>query len=86
LKGVPLGENGVEVLPIFELCEKLLGSSISLEKEETAYYDLVIDEALKKDPGERYRYDAVLVDEGQDFDTRMLQVALNASTLPSIFP
>jgi superfamily I DNA/RNA helicase len=66
----------VEVLPIFELCEKILGDPISLEKEETAYYNMVIDEVLGKDPGERYRYDAVLVDEGQDFDTRMLQVAL----------
>jgi hypothetical protein len=76
LKGVSLGEHGVEVLPIFELCEKILGAPISLEKEETAYYNMVIDEVLAKDPGERYRYDAVLVDEGQDFDTRMLQVAL----------
>ena len=66
-KKVPLGENGVDVLHFFELCAKILGESVSCENEETAYYDIVIEETLRKATVFTKKYDAVLVDEGQDF-------------------
>ena len=70
-KKVPLGENGVEVLHFFELCATLLGESVTCENEETAYYDMVIEETLRKATDFTQKYDAVLVDEGQDFSDDM---------------
>ena len=76
-KKVPLGENGVEVLHFFELCAKILGESVEWEKEEAAYYDLVIEEALKKAKDFPEKYDAILVDEGQDFSDDMYRIVVS---------
>jgi len=76
-KKVPLGENGVEVLHFFELCAKILGEPVTWEKEETAYYDLVIEEALKKAKEYPEKYDAILVDEGQDFSDDMYRIVVS---------
>ena len=73
-KKVPLGEDGVEVLHFFELCSKILGQEIAYEKEEPEYYDLVIQETLSKAPASSVRYDAIVVDEGQDFSDEMVNV------------
>jgi len=73
-KKVPLGQNGVEVLHFFELCSKILGQEIAYEKEELAYYDLIVQETLSKIPNSTIKYDAILVDEGQDFSDDMLRV------------
>ena len=76
-KKVPLGENGVEVLHFFELCAKILGEPVTWEKEETAYYDLVIEETLKKAKEYPEKYDAILVDEGQDFSDDMYRIVVS---------
>jgi len=76
-KKVPLGENGVEVLHFFELCEKILGETVTLENEEIAYYDLVIEESLKKAKDYQEKYDAILVDEGQDFSDDMHRIVVS---------
>ncbi len=76
-KKVPLGENGVEVLHFFELCANILGEPVTWEKEETAYYDLVIEEALKKAKEYPEKYDAILVDEGQDFSDDMYRIVVS---------
>jgi Nuclease-related domain/UvrD-like helicase C-terminal domain/AAA domain len=73
-KKVPLGENGVEVLHFFELCSKILVQDIAYEKEESDYYKLIVSEALSKIPGSGLKYDAILVDEGQDFSDDMYKV------------
>jgi hypothetical protein len=73
-KKVPLGENGVEVLHFFELCSKILGQDIAYEKEESDYYKLSISETLSRIPGSGLKYDAILVDEGQDFSDDMYRV------------
>jgi len=76
-KKVPLGENGVEVLHFFELCSKILGQEIAYEKEESEYYDLIVSETLSKIPGSNLKYDAILVDEGQDFSDDMYKVVIS---------
>ena len=76
-KKVPLGENGVEVLHFFELCAKIIGEQVTWEKEEAAYYDLVIEEALKKAKDVPEKYDAILVDEGQDFSDDMYRIVVS---------
>jgi superfamily I DNA and RNA helicase len=76
-KKVPLGENGVELLHFFELCEKILGEPVAFENEETAYYNLVVSEALGKSANFTERYDAVLVDEGQDFSDDMFRIVFS---------
>jgi hypothetical protein len=73
-KRVPLGENGVEVLHFFELCSKILGQEITYEKEESDYYNLIVSETLSKIPDSNLKYDAILVDEGQDFSDDMYKV------------
>ena len=76
-KKVPLGENGVEVLHFFELCSKILGQDIAYEKEESDYYDLIVSETLSKIPASGLKYDAILVDEGQDFSDDMYKVVIS---------
>jgi hypothetical protein len=73
-KGVSLGLGRVEVHHFFELCAKVLGEEIHYEKEEADYYDLVVEETLKRLRDNRITYDAVLVDEGQDFTGKMQAV------------
>jgi len=73
-KKVPLGSWGVEVYHFFELCSKILGEEVQYEKEEAEYYDLVVEETLAKLQSNGKTYDAVLVDEGQDFTEGMYQV------------
>jgi superfamily I DNA and RNA helicase len=73
-KKVPMGENGVTVLHFYELCSNILGEDVAYEKEDSDYYDLVVQEALSKVENFKKKYDAILVDEGQDFSTEMFKV------------
>jgi superfamily I DNA and RNA helicase len=75
-KGVGLGRGGVQVLHFFELCAEILGEEIHYEKEEGEYYELVVEETLARLKGKGLKYDAVLVDEGQDFTEKMRAVVL----------
>lgn len=82
-KHVPMGPGGVEVYHFYELCSKVTGETIHYEKEEPDYYDTVVQLALEKLPETGMRYDAILIDEGQDFSDDMYRVAaglLNPST------
>ena len=47
-KGLPLGENGVHVTHFYQLCADILGESVDYEKEDSEYYDLIIQTALEK--------------------------------------
>ena len=75
-KGVPLGPAGVEVLHFFELCSRIVGEEVAYEKEDADYYELVVREAAERAADCGIRYDAVLVDEGQDFSDDMLRAVM----------
>jgi hypothetical protein len=75
-KGVPLGEAGVTVLHFYELCADILDQGVAFEKEEPAYYEMVTQEAIAKVASSGKRFDAVLVDEGQDFTPEMFKVVI----------
>lgn len=73
-KHVPFGKNGAEVCHFFQLCAKITGEDIPYEKADSEYYDMVIQDALEKLPTCDLRYDAILIDEGQDFSDDMLKI------------
>jgi superfamily I DNA/RNA helicase len=75
-KGVALGLEGVQVYHFFELCSKILGEEVQYEKESNEYYDLVVEETLSKLATNSTKYDAILIDEGQDFTQGMIEVVL----------
>ena len=75
-KGIVLGEDGVHVLHFYELCSRILGEKIHYENEDNDYYSMITDKALEKvSRGERRikPFDAILVDEAQDFNNKMLR-------------
>ncbi|MBN1546225.1 MAG: AAA family ATPase [Syntrophaceae bacterium] len=73
-KGVPFGIGGVQVKHFFELCAEIIGEPIEYENQDSDYYDLVVQEALEKVNASRMQFDAVLIDEGQDFSDTMFKV------------
>lgn len=73
-KNVPMGENGVTVKHIYELCADLINETVTYENESREYYDLIVEEALAKAAENENTYDAILVDEGQDFNDAMYKV------------
>ena len=82
-KNIPLGENGVTVKHFYDLCGDIIDEKVTYEKEDTDYYQLVCQEALSKVNQWHQKYDAILVDEGQDFTEDMFGVVtglLNPTT------
>lgn len=76
-KGASLGAEGVEVLPFYSLCEKILGERLAHSSEDGDYYKLVVAEARERLRGAhplKGHWDAILVDEGQDFTPDMAAV------------
>jgi hypothetical protein len=73
-KKVPLGDVGVTVCHFYELCSEIIGEEVAYEKEDADYYDMVVQEAISKLEEYEKRYDAILVDEGQDFSRDMLKI------------
>ncbi len=76
-KGVSIGPEGVEVLPFYSLCERILGEKLSHSAESADFYSIVVQETLERLDGShplQQHWDAVLVDEGQDFSAEMAQV------------
>lgn len=79
-KGLGIGTSGIEVCHFFELCARILGEPVHYENEDSEYYDLVIQETYEKLLNKQSRldrFDAILVDEGQDFDGEMVKILLN---------
>ncbi|UCF86140.1 MAG: AAA family ATPase [Desulfobacteraceae bacterium] len=79
-KDLGIGTNGIEVCHFYELCARILGEPVHYENEESEYYDLVTQEALEsvlKGKSRVEPFDAILVDEGQDFDEAMLKILLS---------
>lgn len=73
-KQVPLGQSGVEVCHFFELCAKITGEDVPYEKADSEYYEMIIQDTLEKLPACTLQYDAILIDEGQDFSDDMLKI------------
>ncbi len=73
---VPFGANGVDVVHFYELCGKLLEDKVEFEKQDGDYFQLVLEEAIEKAKYHE-KYDAILIDEGQDFSDAMFRVVMN---------
>lgn len=73
-KRIPLGSSGVDVIPFYPLCAKIVGEKVPNEGQDGDYYDLVVQEALESARDQEVKYDAILVDEGQDFSADMINV------------
>ena len=73
-KEVPLGENGVRVLHFYQLCSEIIGEDVAYENESSEYYEVIDQEALSKVQDYNMKYDAILVDEGQDFSDNMYKI------------
>ncbi|MBW1717057.1 MAG: NERD domain-containing protein [Deltaproteobacteria bacterium] len=79
-KGLGTGTSGIEVCHYYELCSQVLEKPLHYENEESEYYEFVTQEVLcKVQRGECCvgPFDAILVDEGQDFNNDMLKVLLS---------
>ena len=78
-RGVGTGPGGVEVHHFYDLCARVVGEKVQFENEGPDYYELVLQETLdrlKKGESLVAQYDAVFIDEGQDFGTDMLKVVV----------
>jgi len=75
-KRVPFGKNGVDVVHFYELCDRLLKDKVEFEKQDGDYFRLVLEEALESSKNQE-KYDAILIDEGQDFSDDMLRIVMN---------
>jgi superfamily I DNA and RNA helicase len=73
-KKVSLGENGVRVLHFYQLCSEIIGEDVAYENESSEYYEVIDQEALSKVQDYKIKYDATLVDEGQDFSDNMYKI------------
>ncbi len=75
-KQVPMGENGVSVMHFYELCDRVTGDKVDYEGQDQDYYQIVLDDATENSKTYR-KYDAILIDEGQDFSDDMFTVVMN---------
>ncbi|MFC1516894.1 UvrD-helicase domain-containing protein, partial [Thermodesulfobacteriota bacterium] len=73
-KGVPLGEHGVQVFHFYQLCSEIIGEDIAYENETSDYYEVIDKETLAKVQDYTNEFDAILVDEGQDFSDDMYKI------------
>ena len=76
-KRVPLGKDLALVTPFYELCRTELGVEVTHSGEDGDYYAIVREDArrkLERNPDLRERWEAILVDEGQDFGPDMAEI------------
>ena len=76
-KMVSVGDREcVDVVHFFELCNRITGEKIDFEGQDKDYYQIVLDDAIEVSKTHK-KYDAILIDEGQDFSDDMYRVILN---------
>ncbi|MBW1799962.1 MAG: AAA family ATPase [Deltaproteobacteria bacterium] len=78
-KGMRIGDKGILVCHFFELCAKILNEPVRFENEDSHYYENILQRALnrvKNGDSEVRPFDAILIDEGQDFSNHMLGILL----------
>lgn len=74
--GVPLGPDGVEVMHFYELCSAVTDLPVNYEERDRGYYKETEDLALDAITESSLIYDAILVDEGQDFSEDMIRLVI----------
>jgi hypothetical protein len=78
-KGWRVGEQGIHVCHFFEVCSQVLGEEVKYDDKDPNYYKFIVDltlDAIMQNSNKFGKFDAVLVDEGQDFDNDMLKVLM----------
>ncbi len=78
-KGVDPERAGIRVCHFFELCARILGEAIQYENQDADYYESVVREVRRKMEQGRCPiapFDAIFVDEAQDFSNPMLSIVL----------
>ncbi|MGD8983847.1 MAG: 3'-5' exonuclease [Desulfobacteraceae bacterium] len=78
-KGIGVGNGGIHVSHYYELCSKILGEPVQYENEDNEYYDMIVEESISrvaKGESRLDHFDAILIDEGQDFSNEMLKTLL----------
>ena len=71
-----VGEGGIEVCHFYELAARILKEAVEYENRDSEYYDAVAQtarDAVAENLHDLGQFDAILVDEGQDFDDDMLK-------------
>jgi hypothetical protein len=78
IKDIPLGKNGIEVHNFYDLCGEIINEPIDHQSHDKEYYKTIIELTLQKIEieDENIKYDAILVDEGQDFSNDMFKVII----------
>jgi len=75
-KGMGVGDGGIEVCHFFELAARILNEPVEYENRDSKYYDAVAQtarDAVTENLHDLGQFDAILVDEGQDFDDDMFR-------------
>ena len=78
-KGVNIGEPDIQICHFFELCSKILKEPVHFENEDSEYYEGVTKKALEKLSEAKDTielFDAIFIDEAQDFNERMLKIIM----------
>jgi superfamily II DNA or RNA helicase len=78
-KGLGVGSNGIQVCHFYELCSHILAEEIEYEGQDPEYYETHAQLALEAVQSQEHslgEFDAILVDEGQDFDNDMLKTLM----------
>lgn len=78
-RGGSLGKRGIEIIPFYKLCELIIGEKLEHINADSDYYDLVVRETLdclETGTPIKGRWDAIMVDEGQDFSQAMARVIM----------
>ncbi len=78
-KGLGTSEGGIHVYHFYELCSRVLEKTVHFENENSEYYERVTRESLAKVRSGNSPlgpFDAIMIDEGQDFNTDMLRLLL----------
>ena len=78
-KGLGTGIGGVHVYHFYELCSQILGEPVEYENEDNEYYEIIVEESISRVSRGESRlgpFDAILIDEGQDFSHEMLKTLL----------
>ena len=78
-KGLGIGDEGIHVHHFYDLCSRILQERIHYENEENAYYEMVVQESLArvtKGDSPVGPFEAIFVDEGQDFGKEMVKTLL----------
>ncbi|MFC1896411.1 UvrD-helicase domain-containing protein [Thermodesulfobacteriota bacterium] len=70
----PLGAKGVLVRHFYQLCSEIMGEEVEYEDQSDDYYSVGLQETIERASDFERRFDAIMIDEGQDFSDGMFRV------------